>query len=348
MVRRMNKLLLVTALSSTLLVSGCDYFKKKKDESSSAMSEWSCTNQSNIDQIQKYLKDQYLQEITNGLASSGYTADQELLQKINNGLKFEITNVRTTTPDPTKTTQLECESQLVVQFPKGLQQRAENAYAEHGGDCRYEECGGEGDGSYRTLREYIEAGGSKLVLNNDQLKGKLNYNIVKTDKDGLNLEVMNQEAVINGIVYVSTKAVQYAAYIAENKDSQARTEADQTESAEQKVLAQKAMDIRKKELDEDKVKQVDRLNQTWDNFTDEQKQKLQQDQSDWFEKRDVDCKVISQKSTYDMSDNEKETYQRQSQYWDDTMRQQNKDMEYTKCFNKRTVERIVYLNNVFN
>ena len=52
---------------------------------------------------------------------------------------------------------------------------------------------------------------------------------------------------------------------------------------------------------------MERLNQTWDNFTEEQKQQLQQDQTDWFEKRDVDCKVISQKSVYQMTDSEKET-----------------------------------------
>ncbi len=60
---------------------------------------------------------------------------------------------------------------------------------------------------------------------------------------------------------------------------------------------------------------VERLNQTWDNFTEEQKQQLQQDQTDWFEKRDVDCRMsISQKSVYQMTDSEKETYQKQSQY----------------------------------
>jgi len=82
----MNKLVLITVMSSTLLMSGCDYFKKKKEESNSVLSEWSCTNESNIDQIQKYLKDQYLQEVSNGLANSSYEADQALLLKINNGV----------------------------------------------------------------------------------------------------------------------------------------------------------------------------------------------------------------------------------------------------------------------
>ena len=344
----MNKLILISAISATLLLSGCDFFKKKKEESSSALSEWSCTNPTNIDQIQKYLKDQYLQTVSSGLANSGYEADQALLQKINNGLKFEIKNVRTITEDPSKTNQLECESQLVVQFPKGLQQRAENAYSENSSNCHDEGCEGEGEGSYQSLREYIEATESKLVLNNDQLKGKFNYNIVKTDKEGLTLDVLNQEAVVNGVVFVATKAVQYAAYVAENKKIKENEQSSQIENAEQTELAQKAMDIRKKELDDDKLKQVDRLNQAWDKLTDEQKAQLQQDQSEWFEKRDVDCKVISQKYVGQISENERETYQSQYNYWDDAMRQQNKDMEYSKCFNKRTAERSVYLNNLFN
>ena len=108
------------------------------------------------------------------------------------------------------------------------------------------------------------------------------------------------------------------------------------------------MDVRKKELDAEKAKQVERLNQAWDQFTPEQKAQLQQDQSDWFEKRDVDCKVLSQKSVYDIAEKDMETYQKQARYWNDAMRQQNQDMQYTQCFIKRTVERVVYLNNVFN
>jgi hypothetical protein len=345
----MNKsfspLLIITALTSTLLLSGCDYFKKKKDDNNAALAEWSCTNQDNINQIQKYLKDEYLRQVADSIANSGYEADQALLQKINNGLKFEVKNVRTLTTDSTNTNQLECESQLLVQFPKGLQQRAENAYAEYGQDCRSEECEGEG---YRTLREYIEAGESKLVLGNDQLKGKFNYNVVKTDKDGLTLDVLNQDAVIQGVSFVTVKAVQYAAYIKENKDIRQRQQENQIEDAAQTELAQKAMDIRKKELDEEKLKQVDRLNQTWDSLTEEAKAQLKQDQTEWFEKRDVDCKVISQKSYSELPESEVETYQQQRQYWDDAMTQQNKDMQYTKCFNKRTAERIIYLNNALN
>ena len=75
---------------------------------------------------------------------------------------------------------------------------------------------------------------------------------------------------------------------------------------------------------------------------------MQQDQSEWFEKRDVDCKVISQKSVGQLSDSEKETYQKQSNYWDDALSTQNQEMQYTYCFNQRTAERIIYLNNVFN
>ncbi|NUF62862.1 DUF1311 domain-containing protein [Acinetobacter bereziniae] len=345
----MNKsfspLLIITALSSSLLLSGCDYFKKKKDENNTALAEWSCTNQSNIDQIQKFLKDEYLRQVSDNIANSGYEADQALLQKINNGLKFEVKNVRTLSNDSTKTNQLECESQLVVQFPKGLQQRAENAYAEYGQDCRSEECEGEG---YRTLREYIEAGESKLVLGNDQLKGKFNYNVVKTDQDGLTLDVLNQDAIIQGVSFVSVKAVQYAAYIKENKDIRERQQENQIENAAQTELAQKAMDIRKKELDEEKAKQVDRLNQTWDSLTEEAKTQLKQDQAEWFEKRDIDCKVISQKTYSELPESEVETYQQQRQYWDDAMSQQNKEMQYTKCFNKRTAERIIYLNNALN
>ena len=58
--------------------------------------------------------------------------------------------------------------------------------------------------------------------------------------------------------------------------------------------------------------------------------------------------MLSQKSVYDIAEKDMETYQKQARYWNDAMRQQNQDMQYTQCFIKRTVERVVYLNNVFN
>ncbi|OTG83114.1 hypothetical protein [Acinetobacter sp. ANC 4648] len=342
----MKKLVLITALSSTLMMSGCDFFKhKKEDVKPTEVSEWSCTNQDNLKKLQQYLKDEYLKQVDKKLRSTSYNADQALLKTINDGLKFEIKNVRTVTADQKQATQLECESQLVVQFPKGLQKRAENAYVEYGPDCEY--CDGEDQG-HSTLKDYLDSREMTLTLDNDQLKGSFKYDVIKTDKEGYTLNAQQKNDVIDGVVYVVVKAVQYEAYVKENKRSNDLQQQSQQENSAQTELAQKAMDIRKKELDAEKSKQVERLNQTWDRFSDEQKAQLQQDQSEWFEKRDVDCKVISQKQVGRMSDSEMETYQKQYSYWDDAMHEQNNEMQYTKCFNQKTAERIVYLNNVFN
>ena len=154
--------------------------------------------------------------------------------------------------------------------------------------------------------------------------------------------------MIDGIVFVTVKAVQYESYVKQNSENREYSEKSSQEHAAEVALAQKVMDIRQKELDADKTKVVERLNQIWDQFSPEQKQQLQQDQSDWFEKRDVDCKVIAQKNVYQLADNDKEIYQKKSDYWDDAMRQQNEAMQYTKCFNQKTTERIIYLNNIFN
>ena len=109
---------------------------------------------------------------------------------------------------------------------------------------------------------------------------------------------------------------------------------------------QKAMDIRNKELESEKTSLVESLNQAWDSLADEQRIEIKQAQADWFEKRDVDCKVLAQKSVYSLSDNEKETYQKQYQYWNDQMKQQNERMQYIKCFNAETKKRISYLEEL--
>lgn len=341
----MNKILIMSVLASSLAMVGCDKFKPKQEESvQSASSEWSCTSQAHINDLQNFLKQEYLKEVDKNLRnSSQYPADENLLKTINNGLKFQIKNIRTITQDPKATSKLECEGELVVNFPKGLQKRAENAYKENSNAC--EECEGEG---YDTLSDYLDAQEVPLSLDNDLIKGNYKFDILKTDKDGFTLSAEHQNEVIKAVAFVTTNAVQYEAYVNENAQIRVNQENSSIQDAEQTELAQKSMDIRKKELEDDKRKVVDRLNQTWDRFSDEQKAQLQQDQSDWFEKRDVDCKVISQKRIYDVSESERETYQKQYQYWDDAMSQQNAQMQYTKCFNQRTNERIVYLNNVFN
>ena len=187
-----------------------------------------------------------------------------------------------------------------------------------------------------------------LTISSDLIKGSFKFDVLKTDKDGYTLNAQHQNEVIDAVALVVVKAVQYEAYVKENEEMRESQTQRITQDAAQTELALKAMDIRKKEIDADKLKVVDRLNQTWDRFSDEQRAKLQEDQSDWFEKRDVDCKVISQKRIYDISENDRETYQKQYQYWDDAMSAQNIEMQYNKCFTQRTNERIVYLNNVFN
>lgn len=342
----MKKIMLTSLMMSMALISGCDYFKNKKETEVKAeapvLDDWSCTAQANVEQIQGHLKAEYLKALERRLRDSReYEADEKLLAQINKGIRFEIKGISTTTEKPETAKQLDCESQLVVIFPKGLQKRAENAYLAHPCD----EC----EGEYQNiLADAIDDGNGSLRLDNDQLQGAFSYNIIKTDKEGISLNVPNPNGVINGVVLVTQNAVQFAAYEKENADRHANMEQYNQQEAAQMELAQKAMNIRKKELDADQVKVVERLNQTWDNFSEEQKQQLQQDQTEWFEKRDVDCKVISQKSVYQMTDSEKETYQKHSQYWDDGLRAQDQQLQFTKCFNQKTTERIVYLNNVFN
>ena len=117
-----------------MLLVGCNKLKptEKAEDTATAASEWSCTNQENLNHIQAALKKEYLKQIDRSLRQSDYQSDYDILDKINKGLKFEITNVRTLEAESgeASTTKLNCESQLVISFPKGLQKRAENAYLE--------------------------------------------------------------------------------------------------------------------------------------------------------------------------------------------------------------------------
>ncbi|MGH1401557.1 MAG: DUF1311 domain-containing protein [Acinetobacter tandoii] len=345
----MNKLansLVFATLCSSMLLTGCDFFKGKKDsaeaeQAAPAVNEWDCSNEAKLKEIKTALQQDYLKKLDKALRNSSYyQSDKNLTDTITQNIKFEVKSITTVTEQPETAKQLECHSELVVKMPKGLQKRAENAF-----EAEYcEECEREAE----TLKDYIESEVYGLTMQNDQLKGSFNYQLIKTDKEGIQLQLPKENKVLDGLVYITEKAVQLAAYEEENKGIADSQEANAQEEAAQQELAQKSMDIRQKELNADQAKVVDRLNQTWDRFSSEQKAQLQQDQSDWFEKRDVDCKVLAQTSIHNIAEKDRETYQQHYNYWDEQMRAQNQDMQYTKCFNQKTSERIVYLNNVFN
>lgn len=344
----MNKFaitLVFATLCSSMLLTGCDFFKGKKDSAEAeqavpAVNEWDCSNEEKLKEIKAALQQDYLKKLDKALRdSSYYQADKNLTDTITQNIHFEVKSITTVTEQPDTSKQLECRSELIVKMPKGLQQRAENGYeAESCDDCD----------RYDTLNDVLESESYGLSLQKDQLKGSFNYQLIKTDKEGIQLQLPKENTVLDGLVYITEKAVQLAAYEAENRDIAERQDAYGQQHAEQQELAQKSMDIRQKELNDDQSKVVERLNQTWDNFTSEQKAQLQQDQSDWFEKRDVDCKVLAQTSINNFAEKDRETYQQHYRYWDEQMANQNQDMQYTKCFNQKTTERIVYLNNVFN
>lgn len=339
----MNKFantLVFATLCSSMLLTGCDFFKGKKDSAEAeqavpAVNEWDCSNEAKLKEIKAALQQDYLKKLDKALRdSSYYQADKNLTDTITQHIQFEVKSITTVTEQPETAKQLECRSELVVKLPKGLQQRAENGYKA----MRCDECEGYyGD----TLKDSLESEAFGLTVQNDQLKGAFNYQLVKTDKEGIQLQLPKENNVIVGLVFITEKAVQLAAYEEENQAAANNHEAYMQNEAEQQELAQKAMDIRQKELNDDQAKVVERLNQTWDNFTSEQKAQLQQDQSDWFEKRDVDCKVLAQTSVYNIAEKDRETYQQHHRYWDDQMTNQNQDMQYTKCFNQKTSERIV-------
>ena len=80
------------------------------------------------------------------------------------------------------------------------------------------------------------------------LKRSFNYQLIKTDKEGIQLQLPKENTVLDGLVYITEKAVQLAAYEAENRDIAERQDAYGQQYAEQQELAQKSMDIRQKEL----------------------------------------------------------------------------------------------------
>lgn len=334
-------------IGSSLLSLGCQPKNNTSEDNTNANNQamlqaWSCTAPENVDSIKQYLKNEYLIELDKTIRHSNFQANPDILAKIQQGIKIEIKTVTTLNENQQDTRLLECSSQLVIQLPKGLQGRAENAFMvlpKQEYNDEYDEERGSYD--HYTLRDSL----SDLNFNfsPDQLSSQLNYTITRTDHEGLNLAVENESDIINALVLISKYAAEYESYAKVNKEMKDQINQGKQLDSEQKALAQKVMDIRQNELDQAKASLVEELNKAWDTLTVEQRKNLQRDQSIWFEKRDADCKVLAQKSPYSLSESEKETYQKHARYWDEQMEKQNIQMQYTQCFNNMTQNRIYML-----
>ncbi len=344
----MNKKIMIGLMCSAAMFSGCDYFKHKKEQSADEVKvqkvqDFSCTAKDNVEQIQSYLKEEYLKDLDRRLRNSEYESDQNLLDKIRKNIKFEISHISTKTDDPKQSNTLQCSSLITAISPNGLQKRAENAFL----DAPCAECDGDME-DVSTLQDYFDQAFSGLTLKNDRLNGvDFIFHIDKSDSNEISLTIENH-SVISQSAYITELAVQYASYIKANEKNKEDSKKYDQQNAEQMNLAQKALDVRQKELDGDQKAAVEKLNAAWERLSPEQQESLQQDQSDWFEKRDVDCKVLSQKSVHSIDEKDLETYQKKSDYWDDKMSAQNQAIQYSKCFIQKSKERAVYLNNAFN
>ncbi len=94
----MKQVLVITTFSAAVILTGCGRSNsepKSKTEKVEVVSDWSCTHPENLKQIQTSLKKEYLKQIERSLRQSQYQVDADILNKINQGLKFEIKNIRT-------------------------------------------------------------------------------------------------------------------------------------------------------------------------------------------------------------------------------------------------------------
>lgn len=335
-------LTMLLAINASVL-SGCDQIKQvlfpKHAAAAPTDPAFSCSHADNVAELQREFKQSYLQDMQRRLTGTTYQIDQGLLQTIEKNVQFKLEKIRTLTSDPEHANSLECAAELVMILPKGLQQRSENAYAEQQKHC--DECDMPPLLTVNLLEDSEEQ--SPAQLQDDQLRVSVNYGVEKTDREGLVITVTNPQKTVGSLGYMTMLAVQFAGLIAENKTLEQQQAQDQQVMDQQKALAQEAIDVRNKELSDEQSRRVEALNAAWDNLTEAKRAELQDDQQQWFKKRDVDCQIIGQRNISEIPEDEREIYQQKANYWDDAMTEQNQKMQYTKCFNQRTAERTRYL-----
>ena len=340
-----SKIFYATIFASMTVITGCDLINKNKNEKkleSAELSDWSCTAPSNVKEIERFAQEEYVRIIDRRLgASDYYKPDLNLLSQINSSIRFELKSI-TTSDQTNSNNQLNCSSQLVVHLPKGLGLRAENAYKE--APCEYECEHGDAIGS---LRDYIAEVYDNVTFGQDQVRGPYRYEIIKTDKEGQVLNISSTNGILDAVAKVTYNAVQFEAFRKDNLENSKNYEKYKLQNQQEQELASKAMQLRKSDIEKEQTSVVERLNLTWDNLNAEQKENLKADQTKWFERRDIDCKVLSQKAVTSIAEKERETYQQHYQYWDESMYETDRQMQYMKCFIQKTNERIVYLNNSF-
>lgn len=296
----------------------------------------SCSDTNNLNALKQSVNSLIRSNVQSSVkASKDHYDSKQLEDWLKSTQAISIKSVRTNTKE-SENNLLVCESTLSIKAPQAMWDNAQKAMdlpqiCE--GEC-------EEENYIYSLDERIS--NSDLRFKNGILEGSFEYRISQTDQGDIALDLTKMtSSVIDTVVEAISSAVRLDAI----KEQAAKFEANQSEK---QALSQHAIEIRVKELGETQARLDSELNQVWQEIGESNRNAHRDEQKEWLEKRDVECKLEGNKSLYDLSEDEKEPYQIGYESWTDEMRQQDAQIRTMKCSNKRTSARIKDLKVLIN
>lgn len=333
-----TKCLIGLTFSSALVLTGCgkktpvDAQKPEvKTESTSPSpitTDLNCTDSTWSDSLQTDLKDKFTTLALASLKESQYSYDINEFRQWNQSIHFKISGIRTDKASSTDN-KVYCTAILTAEFPLAMLVHSYQAQNRHYNACQ--------DIDYACMRQSLEAEltEQELAIEGNQISQSYNYSIAKTDHGESMISRDTNPTLSAYLRDMMTSGLHLAAYI--EQEAEAREENQEIsaeENAKYKLIGD-AMDIRLNEINEALAKRTEQLNTLWESKSKEFQQANLANQKAWFKKRDVECKIESQKPYDDIAKKDREQYAFSTQEWTEELSNKDQEIRFKKCVNER-------------
>ncbi|RYY80268.1 MAG: hypothetical protein EOO69_02430 [Moraxellaceae bacterium] len=332
-----TKCLVWLTFSSALILTGCskktpvnEQKPEVKTESTTPApltTDLNCTNTTWSDSLQTDLKDKFTTLTLANLNASEHSYDSSEFKQWNQSIHFKISGIRT---DKTSSTdnKVYCTAILTAEFPLSMLVHSYQAQNRHYNACQ--------DIDYACMRQSLEAEltEQELAIEGNQISQSYNYSIAKTDNGESIISRNTDPALSSYLRDMMTYGLYLAAYIEEEAEAREENQEINAEQDAKYKLIGDAMDIRLNEINEALAKRTGQLNTLWESKSKEFQQANLDNQKAWFKKRDIECKIESQKPYDDIAKRDREQYAFNTEEWTQELSNKDQEIRFKKCVNE--------------
>lgn len=321
-----------------LILAGCDKkapltektheVASKSATTTPANTDLNCTDSAWVNSLQTDLKDKFTTLTLASLKEAYYSYDTNELKEWNRLIQFKISGIRTDKASSTDN-KVSCRAILTAEFPLALLVNSYKARNRGYNSCQ--------DTDYTCMRQSLEKEltEKEFALKGNQISQSYHYTIAKSDTGESIISRNTDPALSSYLRNMMSYGLHLAARIEEDAEIREENEQISAEEEAKYKLIGDAMDIRLNEINELLAKRTEQLNTLWESKPKAFQEANLTNQKGWFKKRDVECKIESQKPYDDIATKDREQYAFNMQGWTEGLSDKDQEIRFKKCINER-------------